>query len=241
MFEHLKSEIKAHAIECFPNESCGIIVGDQYLKQDNIAEIPTQDFKLSSNLWLQYPIQAIVHSHPFEVNKSNWDPRTPSKLDMTNQQETGIPWGITATDGTAALDPIWLGGPIEPLVGRNFIHGYHDCFSLCCNYYELEHNIKIKDYPRACEWWVKTNPDFNGKSMYEENFEKEGFFPISLNEIRPGDTLLCSIQSPVINHAMILLDKGLILHHLANRLSRREPLGRWGKYINKAIRHKDLA
>jgi len=51
-----------------------------------------------------------------------------------------------------------------------------------------------------------------------------------------GDVFLAQVRAPVPNHGGVYLDGGLILHHLEGRLSRREPLGPWRRFVTHALR-----
>ena len=97
-------------------------------------------------------------------------------------------------------------------------------------------NIDIPDFPRYNDWWK------NGENLYLDGFSRAGFKDISEQiksgkEILKGDVGLMAINSSVPNHAVVMLDNQLMLHHLANRLSRTEPIGRWSKYISYWLRY----
>lgn len=240
MFELEYNKIKQHALEEYPKECCGLIINNKYIKQKNIAKDPIKDFEMHPMLLVNNDVQAVVHSHTAVVGTilgeaTTWDLRTASYLDMKNQIETNIPWGIVGTNGSMCQDPVWFGSmvPITELVGRDFIHGIYDCYSLIYDYYKLTYNIALPQQPRNPNWWDK------GLDLYSDNFKKAGFEEINISQAQAGDVFLLTIQSKVINHAAVYIGDNLILHHLANRLSRREPLSRWNKYINKCIRYTD--
>jgi cell wall-associated NlpC family hydrolase len=225
---------RAHALAAFPEEACGIVVNNTYVALTNIAENPRETFEIASEEMLRPGIQAIVHSHPNALAE-------PSAEDMEQQLATGLPWGIVATDGTVAHDPMWWGPgiPIPPLVGRDFRHGPSgsdgkgDCYALIRDWYLLERGIELPEFPRGQEWWHK------GGDLYRSGFAKAGFRVISIEDIAPGDVLLMQIQSPVPNHGAIFIGEGgLLLHHLANRLSRKDPLTRWLQFVTHALRHE---
>lgn len=218
----------AHALAAFPREACGVVVEDAYVPMENTADDPEMDFRIARTAYaaVAQKTQAILHSHP------NGDP-WPTQRDMQSQIATAKPWGVFSTNGETCSDVrLWGAGvAIPPLVGRDFVHGVTDCYSLVRDYFRLERGIALPDVPRDAEWWLA------GGNLYVEHFEAEGFRAIAPAEARPGDGFLCAIRSPVPNHAGILIESDLVLHHLQGRLSRREPLGPWRRHIQLWVRH----
>jgi cell wall-associated NlpC family hydrolase len=100
-----------------------------------------------------------------------------------------------------------------------------DCYTAIRKWYYQKRNIVLPNFPRDNEWWLN-------KNLYLENFEKAGFKEINIEAISDGDVMLGCVNSDIINHGGIYLDnledgKGLLYHHLPNRLSRREPANPW--------------
>ena len=231
------NRIKKHSIEEYPKEAVGIISGRKYIRLDNIADKPTEDFKIKDDTYLNYDIDAIYHSHPEY-------PAEPSESDMFYQINSNVPWIIATSYKDSCSEPIIFGDDYIPdLVGREFRHGPSgsdnkgDCYALIKDYYKLELNIELPEFPRNNFWWENSST-----SMYEDNFEKAGFVElkgIDLKDIVKGDIALMRINSNVINHAAVYVDNGLILHHLTNRLSRKEPATIWRKMIIKWLRYKE--
>ena len=97
-----------------------------------------------------------------------------------------------------------------------------------------ENPITLPDFPRDNDWWR------SGEDLYSANFEEAGFRAMTPEE-QPenGDVALIIVpRSNVVNHAAVYLGGGLILHHLYNRLSVREPVGRWQRHIVRWIRYE---
>lgn len=246
MFAHDVIEaIKEDAIERYPEESCGIVVRRldgtyMYVPMANTAAEPTKEFHIDESKLapLMKNLVAIVHSHPD-------GPDCPSEADMRQQLAFGVPFGIVSTDGETCLEPFWWGdgAPKAPLIGRGFRHGVTDCYALIRDYFDERLGIKLSEYPRDWEWWE------DGKKLYEDHFEKEGFIRIDESDVREHDCFLAQIRSDTPNHAGVYVGGNLILHHLtsrlpadASRLSKREPIGSWSKFIcGFWVRHKDLA
>lgn len=248
------ADARIHAREVYPEESCGLIVKGEYIRCDNIAKDPefheedNKDctcrlcsFEISPSVYAQHvnDVDVIVHSHPN-------GPHYPSKLDMEAQLQTGKEWAIIALDAErVSTRPVCWGGEIQPLLGREFMHGVTDCYSIIQDAFALGKDklaeqgihgwpydpINLPHAPREDGWWE------GEADLYIENFERAGF-EIVKGDPRPGDVFLTSVRSKKNNHGGILIGDGLIVHHLPERLSRREPAGLWGRSANIWLRHK---
>ena len=63
--------------------------------------------------------------------------------------------------------------------------------------------------------------------MFEDYAWRTGFRELRPDEpCKEGDVLLMSIVHPTLNHVAIFLGD-MVLHHLADRLSCREPYSEW--------------
>lgn len=223
--------MRAHAVAEYPNESCGFVVDGAYLRRRNTAESPELDFRIAPQAYLaarrRGEIQAVIHSHPE-------GPPHPSESDMAAQIETALPWGIVFVNEGRAKEIFWWGGgaPQEPLIGRAFRHGITDCYALVRDYYASELDACLPELPRPAEWWNR------GGNLLEEHFREFGFRRLGgPDELQPRDALLAQIGGGVVNHCGVYIGQGLILHHLANRLSRRDPLEPWKRYITHYLRY----
>jgi len=257
-FDMAFHEAKKHARECYPEESCGIIVNDQYVPFKNKAASIEQhqpdnpdcncklcSFKLDDKKYAKYAItgdiQYIVHSHPDE----NF---APSRADMEGQLQTDVPWAIIPLDKETILEPIIWGEKnyIAPIVGRSFVHGVADCYSILRDCFRLGKEklklqgiydwpydpVELDEFPRDDAWWEKED------DLYSQNFKSQGFIEIPFSEVKSGDCFLTKIRSNKYNHAGVLVNDGLIVHHLPGRLSRREPAGIWVKQSALWIRYQ---
>ena len=252
MTHHLnKDAIKAaeaHAREVFPQESCGVIVDGRYIRCKNIADDPTLDFVMDPAEYkaalMKGKVEAVVHSHPN-------GPFFPSQADMQGQLDTDVPWAIIVLDDERiASEPTVWGGdtPIPPVIGRQFLHGVTDCYSLIRDFFRLGKDelakqgipdwpfdpIDMEDYARADEWWAGED------DLYVTQPPKWGFVEIKQHEIRAGDVFFVKIREErfkKFNHAGVYLGNNLIAHHLPGRLSRREPASLWGRQAGKWMRY----
>jgi len=212
-----------HAIAEYPREACGVVVAGQYVPVPNISDSPCDDFQMPADAWLNYGgVQAVIHSHcaPDHFH-------APSAADMARQAETALPWGLIYTDGKSASEPLWWPEPLDaPLSGRQFLPGVTDCWSLIRGWFWQNRQIVIRDFPRDVDWWDR------GGDLYTQGLPIAGFRQIGRDESGAiGDLALLQIRSPVPNHSAVIVEPGVMLHHLQGRLSCCEPIPRWGKLI----------
>lgn len=222
------SSAQRHAGECYPQESCGVVIAGTYTPSVNSHEDPCNYFRISAAEYIRLAtigdIQAIVHSHPD-------GPDYPSLHDMEKQQAGNVPWLIIPTNSA----PFWFGDqvPIAPYEGREFKAGVFDCYSLIRDWYRKEKDIVLIDVPRDHAWWEK------GGNLYMDNLVRAGFRKLNEGEpLQQGDCLLASILAPgIINHAGVYLGSNQFLHHLSGRLSKIDLFSTWQKYFTIKVRY----
>ena len=239
----LKKDIHLHAAEMYPNECCGVIVDDEYVRcrntsqQKDMFEIHHEDL---ANAEDRGEIRAYVHSHPDATARA-------SELDLHQIELHQKPWVICAYPDLdfQIYEP---SGYQAPLVGRNYFHGWQDCYSLIRDFYQRELNIELPDFKRNDKWWESKDH----ASLYLENFEKAGFYEVDTPKY--GDMLICRVgRTEHPNHAAIWLGgqgglkseqtepcigSTLILHHPYERKSVREIFGQqWQQRVVKVVRH----
>ena len=211
-----------HAKEQDPKESVGVLIvvkgKEQYYPCNNLSTYSQQCFILDPEDYVKADalgeITAIVHSHPVT-------PPSPSQADKVSCEQSGLKWHIVnpKTETWGYCEPT---GYKPPLIGRQWVWGVTDCWSLVRDYYKEEHNIQLLDYQRPI-----TPQDFLDNPLFEQYAERTGFKELDNNEkLKKGDVLLMSILHPTLNHVAIFLGDE-ILHHLADRLSTREPYNEW--------------
>jgi len=184
-----------------------------------------------------FKYDALVHTH----TKRDC---SPSYVDMQGQIETNMPWGIISTHN---LDKphhvlmeledrvVFWGTDIAELEGRPFIHGVYDCFSLCRDWYRLRGH-DIPDFARPHNWWEGSIEP----NMYVDHMAEAGFHELkNWDDLKEGDVAVASINSPVPNHAGILLADGTLLHHLQDRLSVRQPARHYRKFLKMVLRKNE--
>lgn len=231
-----------HAAECYPHESCGLIVmvddGERYIPCENSHSNKSEHFRISGEQFSvaedMGEVLAVVHSHPNA-------PSEPSHADRVQCELSELPWHVLSigqVDGKPEFGPIGYCEPCgfeAPLEGRQFAHGILDCFTLFKDFLWREFSIRVSDYEREDDWWE------NGQELYSmDRLNDEGFFQIA-DEPRRGDIILMNVRSKVPNHAGVYLGNGEMLHHLHGRLSRRENYGGyWAERTCYIVRHKDM-
>ena len=229
--EKLKAEILTHA-KTSTSEVCGLIVVKKrsklYVTCRNIAhgmnefEIHPEDYASAEDAG---DIIAVVHSHP----KTN---PNPSQADLIGIELTKLTWVICnpLTEQFTITEP---SGYLAPYVGREWVHGVMDCYSIWQDWYKRELGIELKNYPRQHEWWLK------GENLYLDNLADGGM--VEVTELQPNDIILMKVTSSVPNHVVIYLGDNIILHHVMGRMSCKDVYGGYWRHITeKILRHKTL-
>lgn len=220
----MKTQIIDHAISCGENECCGFVIDNKiYIPCNNISPTPTKTFEISSDDWIQAEklgeITAIVHSHPDGLPIL-------SEADQSYQQQTAVDWWLVCDH------KIHKFRCMQPLIGREFKHGIADCYTLFRDVYHFS-GMDLPNFSREDYWWDK------GQELYLDNMKPNGFYQINLSEIQIGDVILFSLNSRTANHAAIYIGNNSILHHLPNRLSKRDLFsGYWLNNYHSIWRHK---
>ncbi len=244
----LADDIKAHALDEFPRECCGVVViikgRERYIRCRNLAPKPEDDFRLAPEDYADAEdrgeVVAIVHSHP---NVS----AAPSEADRVSCEQTGLRWLIASVLHHAGdeaphvpeireLHPV---GYVSPLVGRQFHHGVLDCYTLIKDWYQRERGIELPNFHREDGWWNDGASD-----LYTENFCKAGFEKIPENApLEPGDVILMQVRSDngVPNHGGVYIGDGFLLHHPHGRLSTRDVYGgMWRELTRFVVRRREF-
>jgi len=190
--------------------------GEEHFVIDPIAYAEAEDLG---------EIIAIVHSHPDA-------PPAPSQPDLVGCERSGLPWIIVGWP-TGKIETVTPTGYEAPYVGRQWAHGVLDCYTLIQDYYGRELGIRLPDFDRRDEWWL------HGQDLYREHQKAVGF--VRVDQPKVHDVILMQIAAPVPNHAAILVDDNVILHHMANRVSSRDVYGGWYHRVTEGFyRHRTL-
>tara|TARA_R100000278_G_scaffold933_3_gene2054 strand:- start:1900 stop:2598 length:699 start_codon:yes stop_codon:yes gene_type:complete len=217
-----KEEALLHAKKEDPKESVGVLLNikgkEKYFPCRNLSMNQNQCFILDPEDYVKADnlgeIIAIVHSHPIT-------PPEPSEADRVSCEHSNLKWYIVnpKTETWGYCEPC---GFKPPLRGRQWVWGLQDCYSLVRDWYKQEKNIELRDWTRPT-----TPEEFLLNPMFEQCAWRTGFRELRSDEkLINGDLLFMSIGSPGLNHVAIFLD-GDVLHHLADRLSCKEPYSEW--------------
>ncbi|WP_058911138.1 C40 family peptidase [Entomohabitans teleogrylli] len=234
MDQRLIDAIRQHAASEYPRECCGLVVQrrreTRYFPCRNQDSDPTGQFQMAPEDYAAAEawgtVIGVVHSHPDATSQ-------PSELDKAQCDATGLPWHILSwpEGDLCTLQPR---GEL-PLIGRPFVLGHTDCWGLVMSYFRQIHAIELPDYRVDYPWW-----ESGADNRYLDNWFECGFREFS-GPPQPGDVAIMQVSAPVANHAGVLLEGNMLLHHLYGRLSQRIPYGGyWRERTVKTLRYKDL-
>ena len=212
----------AHAKDQDPKESCGLLIEikgkEKYYPCKNLSNWSNQCFIIDPIDYAKAEdtgkILAVIHSHPTTQPIA-------SQADMISCEDTNLPWHIVnpKTEQWGYYEP---SGYKPPLIGRHWVWGVTDCWALVKDWYKETKGIILRDWERPI-----TPEEFIADPMFERCAWRTGFRQLRPEEkLENGDLLFMSILTSGLNHVAIFID-GDVLHHLADRISCKEPYNEW--------------
>ena len=206
------ADIKAHALDCYPEEMCGILVEDTFVPLANTHEEPEEHFKVDELTLFPYlgQIQAIIHSHTYIPEKpATLDIRTPSATDVKGQKLSGVPWLIVGTEGQTVTPALELPRtPSNNYIERPFIWFINDCYTLIQDYYQFEFGITLPDHLNTINFKDIRKLD----KLFEGHIENYGFREtMDITDMQNGDLLLLDNALAAQSHLGIY-HNGEVLH-----------------------------
>ena len=212
-----KTDAAKHAEECMPKESCGLLAvikgKETYWPCKNIAESGFEYFIINPDDWAECEdtgeIIGIVHSHPY-------DPPQPSDNDKASCEYLDLPSHIYSVrmKEWCSFEP--SGWKAPSLIGRTWIWGKHDCWSLITDYFLEKKQINLKFWPRP-----KNLKEFANNPYFEKVLTESGFKKVD-NDIQINDILLMEGIYDKLNHVALYIGDQTIFHHNIKQLSCRE-------------------
>lgn len=228
-----KQKAVEHALQQHPREACGLVVvlqgKEQYWPCKNLAE-GTEQFILDPSDYADAEdageIVAVVHSHPTM-------PAVASEADLVSIESGDLPWYIVNPTTGQWSEPLLPKGYKAPLIGREWVWGVTDCWSLVYDWYN-QAGLSLVDFERPL-----TPAEFEADPLFERSWKLAGFEVIADEEpLERGDFILMAIKNKHLNHCGVYIGDGMILHHLRNRLSSRDMYGGWlAKCTGRRLRH----
>lgn len=219
--DSLWAEIKPVFLNAWPNEAIVAIWADGSWREfPNVHPEPIGAFSLSHEdkaYLLKRRPALFLHSHP------NGDP-SPSDRDTESQIATGWTWGIVAVHANlvgvydVSYPEIWgPEKPVEPLLGRSYLWGVRDCWTLCADFYGASGRI-LDPIPRVREPGNHHQLE-RGRDPFRYWPPRLGFVRVDRHQRQPDDLAIMFWKSPIANHCAIYRGEGRYLHQLENRHS----------------------
>tara|TARA_Y100001973_G_C5187330_1_gene328694 strand:+ start:237 stop:941 length:705 start_codon:yes stop_codon:yes gene_type:complete len=204
-----------HAKQENPKESCGLLVivkgKEKYIPCKNLALHLDAQFMIDPMDWIKSEdkygqIIGVVHSHPYS-------PPQPSAADLACCEKTNLTWHIISlkTETWYTFKP---SGYKPPLIGRQWVWGVQDCWTLVRDFY-IQKGLNLRDYARP-----KYPKDFQDNPIFDSCWKECGFRELNdYEDLQPNDALLLKIRSTGLNHVAVYVGNQKVLHHLSFRLS----------------------
>lgn len=239
----LKAAMRLAGETSYPNEACGLVVSvgkkSRIFECKNHAEDKRNQFRIAAEDFARLSdmgeVVGVWHTHCEESEN-------PSDADRAACESSELTWYILAVrkveDQTFTFSDILVLTPSGfemDYLGRPYIFGVFDCYSLIVDYYRREFDIVLGNYPHIDNWANL------GHNFFAESYEKEGFIRLIDQAPTAGDLFLIQSGATVPNHVAIYLGDEIIMHQTHGRLSRRDIYGGyWQKHTTHHLRRREF-
>ena len=228
----MKEEILKYLTSKWPEEGCGLIINVKgklrWKPCENVSDNKVETFAISPKDYVEASligdIYAVVHSHVHGTPE-------PSEADKAASNFLQVPYHIYSVPEREEYiyTPEYKQ---KPLLSRVYKFGTSDCWTLVRDYYKQELNIALPMLKFEEKFYEK------GINYFEDFIEPWGGYVVQ-GEPKKGDIIYFTIDNnPIPNHCGVYLGEDLFMHHQENRLSCRDSLPKWNKYIRSFIRCK---
>lgn len=242
--DEVRQAIAEAGIREYPKEACGLIVTvgrkQRVFSCRNVAEDPRSNFIVDP---LDYSVAAdagevvaVWHTHPDAAS-------APSDADRAGCEGSELPWlivGVSRANGDFSVSEPCLLEPqgfVMPYLGRPYVDGVFDCYSLVRDWFLRERGIVLPDFPR------RHIDGTHISNLIGQLYEQAGFVRVDGDVPQVGDLFIMQINARGPNHLAVYLGDDQILHHAYRRLSSRAVYGGgyWQKHTVIHARHPEVA
>ncbi len=216
-----KESFKTYAQEQTPNEACGLLAiidgKETFWPCKNLAEGKHEFFMLDPDDWVECEdtgeVIGVIHSHPVGAAIA-------SDADKASCEHIGFPYYIYSInqDHWTKIEP--SGWKAPSLIGRRFIWGKYDCWSIVTDWLKENKNIEIPYWqrPKTLKEFAE-NPEFE-YALPKLNFKKQE----KTDNLKTGDVLLFTGAKQKLSHVAVYIGDSMILNHNFKALSCRQQL-----------------
>lgn len=212
IIEQLKQEFIDHAKSNTSAEVCGVVVdtgsGHMYIRCKNVASSPndfecsTEDVERAEDVG---EIVAVFHSH---INAKT--AFTPADVEGCNRSGVAYILCSLPSEKIVFMLPSEEG---KSLLGRTYLSGVSDCYSIVKDYYKMAYNINLRDAERWELWWKEAD------LIVEDVWEEMGFYKLKDEPLQAGDVLVMQMGGRRLDHLAVYAGNGKIVHHCFRRIS----------------------
>lgn len=227
---HVTAEMRKLAMLRYPCEAVFAYWADGTWRElVNTGEAPRDMFALSpsdNRLLEQSPPLVLVHSHC-----KGPDSARPSDEDTLSQFDAGYTWGIICVSGwtdnlgkhhfNSCTGPEYFGAhrPHEPLLGRSYLWGVRDCYTLVQGYY-AQQGIVIPSVPKVFAPLREAPSHKFAHKPFDYWIEELGLWDeIKPWNAEPGDAVTYRLTHHFRDHCAVFLGESKYLEQRGTSLS----------------------